>query len=104
MIDSKNIVDLSKARILYSAGIRAVPSQMRAVGMGPSPTWQSNTNHYNFSKYISYAKRLYIIAHLYGHIMIKTFASDGLLYAYKTYKVIKLYRHVSLCNNIIIVI
>ena len=32
---------------------------------------------------------------------MKTFTSDGLLYVYKTYKVIKLYWHV---NNIIIVI
>ena len=38
---------------------------------------------------------------LYGHIIIKTFASDGLLYVYKTYKVIKLYWHVSVYNNII---
>ena len=35
---------------------------------------------------------------------MKTFTSDGLLYAYKTYKVIKLYWHVSFYNNIIIVI
>ena len=35
---------------------------------------------------------------------MKTFNSDGLLYVYKTYKVIKLYRHVSLYNSIIIVI
>ena len=35
---------------------------------------------------------------------MKPFASDGLLYVYKTYKVIKLYCHVSLYNSIIIVI
>ena len=46
---------------------------------------------------------IYIIARLYGHIIMKTFTSDGLLYVYKTYKVIKLYWHVSLYNNIIIV-
>ena len=41
------------------------------------------------------------MACLYGHI---TFTSDGLPYVYKTYKVIKLYWHVSSYNNIIIVI
>ena len=35
---------------------------------------------------------------------MKTFTSDGLLYVYKTYKVIKLYWHVSLYNSITIVI
>ena len=35
---------------------------------------------------------------------MKTFTSDGLLYVYKTFEVIKLYWHVSLYNNIIIVI
>ena len=41
---------------------------------------------------------------MYGHIIMTMFTSDGLLYVYKTYKVIKLYWHVSLYNNIIIVI
>ena len=35
---------------------------------------------------------------------MKTFTSDGLLYVYKTYKLIKFSWHVSLYNNIIIVI
>ena len=35
---------------------------------------------------------------------MKMFTSDGLLYVYKTYKIIKLYWHVSFYNNIIIVI
>ena len=35
---------------------------------------------------------------------MKTFTSDGLLYVYKTYKVIKLYWYVCFHNNIIIVI
>ena len=35
---------------------------------------------------------------------MKTITSDGLVYVYKTYKVIKLYWHVSFYNNIIIVI
>ena len=35
---------------------------------------------------------------------MKRFTSDGLLYVYKTYKVIKLYWYVSFYNNIIIVI
>ena len=35
---------------------------------------------------------------------MKMFTSDGLLYVYKTYKVIKLYWHVSVHNGIIIVI
>ena len=43
---------------------------------------------------------MYIIACLYDHIMMKTFTSDGLLYVYKTYKVIKFYWHVSLYNII----
>ena len=47
---------------------------------------------------------LCIIAHLYGHIIMRTFTSDGLVYVYKTYKVIKLYWHVSFYNNTIIVI
>ena len=52
----------------------------------------------------NYIYNVYIIARLYGHIIMKTFTSDGLLHVYKTYKVIKLYRHVSLYNSIIIVI
>ena len=43
----------------------------------------------------------YIITRLYGHIIMKTFS---LLYVYKTYKVIKLYWHVSFYNNYVIVI
>ena len=35
---------------------------------------------------------------------MKTFTSDCLVYVYKTYKVKKLYWHVSFYNNIIIVI
>ena len=49
---------------------------------------------------------IYIIARLKtlnGHIIMKKFTSDGLLYVCKTYKVIKLYWHVSLYNNVIIV-
>ena len=39
---------------------------------------------------------------LYGYIIIKTFASDGLLYVYKTtLNLLKLYWHVSVYNNII---
>ena len=35
---------------------------------------------------------------------MKMFTADGLLYVYKTYKVIKLYWRVSLYSNIIILI
>ena len=35
---------------------------------------------------------------------MRAFTSDGLVYVHKTYKVIKLYWHVSFYNNIIIVI
>ena len=51
-----------------------------------------------------YNNYIYIIARLYSHTIMKTFSSDGLFYVYKTYKVIKLFWHVSLYNNIIIVI
>ena len=34
-----------------------------------------------------------------SHIMMKRFTSDGLIYAYKRYKVIKLCWHVSLYNS-----
>ena len=36
---------------------------------------------------------IYITACLYGHLIMRTFTSDGLhvVYVYKTYKVIKLY-------------
>ena len=54
-----------------------------------------------FSKYMP-KDCVYIITRLYGHVMVKTFASDGLLCVYKTYKLIKLYWHVRLYNSIII--
>ena len=42
-----------------------------------------------------------LLTDLKGYIIMRTFTSDGL---YKTYKVIKLYWHVSFYNNTIIVI
>ena len=36
---------------------------------------------------------------MYGHIIMNVFTSDGLLYVHKTYKLIKLYWHVSFYNN-----
>ena len=55
---------------------------------------------YNYNMPTDYNNYIYIIVHLYGHIM-KTFTSDGLLYVFKTYKVIQLYWHVSYYNIII---
>ena len=53
---------------------------MSAVGTGPSPTCQSNTNYNFFSKY----NMPIIVARFYGHIM-RMFTSDCLVYVYKTY-------------------
>ena len=54
------------------------------------------------SKDYNYVYIIYrLLTDLQGYIIMRTFTSDGL---YKTYKVIKLYWHVSFYNNTIIVI
>ena len=75
--------------------------QTSAVGTGPSPTWQSNTN-YNFFLNIIYQQVLIIMYHCL-FVWMKTFTSEDLLYVYKTYENIKLYWHVSFYNIVIVI-